>query len=251
MIYKFTIVFLSALGIGYCAVPDLLPPSDYYHIRSHNTPLAHTISWWHRQQNGCKINGKYISTKYQGYMHYEPYYCKFMFDCLNSKWLMKWREIVIGVPVGRRRKHRPHETNKCPMATNTSSCHSSSPCSVCISLVLSVYIASWYIIFFAYTKSILVYYYDVTSKLTNYINEWRFAFTYFFAYTKSTLVYYYDVTSKLTNYINEWRFAFTYFVAYTKSTLVYYYDVTSKLTNYINEWRFAFTYTCMHRLVYY
>ena len=29
MIYKFTIVFLPALGIGYCAVPDLLPPSEY------------------------------------------------------------------------------------------------------------------------------------------------------------------------------------------------------------------------------
>ena len=28
MIYKFTIVFLSAFGIGYCAVPDLLPPSE-------------------------------------------------------------------------------------------------------------------------------------------------------------------------------------------------------------------------------
>ena len=29
MIYKFTIVFLPAFGIGYCAVPDLLPPSGY------------------------------------------------------------------------------------------------------------------------------------------------------------------------------------------------------------------------------
>ena len=28
MIYKFTIVFLPAFGIGYCAVPDLLPPSE-------------------------------------------------------------------------------------------------------------------------------------------------------------------------------------------------------------------------------
>ena len=26
MIYKFTFVFLPALGIGHCTVPDLLPP---------------------------------------------------------------------------------------------------------------------------------------------------------------------------------------------------------------------------------
>ena len=26
MIYKFTFVFLPASGIGYCAVPDLIPP---------------------------------------------------------------------------------------------------------------------------------------------------------------------------------------------------------------------------------
>ena len=32
MIYKFTIVFLPALGIRYCAVPDLLPPSDHYDL---------------------------------------------------------------------------------------------------------------------------------------------------------------------------------------------------------------------------
>ena len=43
MIYEFTIVFLPALGIGYCAVPDLLPPSGYAHSENDKLGLYENV----------------------------------------------------------------------------------------------------------------------------------------------------------------------------------------------------------------
>ena len=58
MIYKFTIVFLPAFEIGYCAVPDLLPPSDITENKEYNTYMMTgtlPIDW--REYNTYMMTG--------------------------------------------------------------------------------------------------------------------------------------------------------------------------------------------------